>query len=433
MVQHLPNAAGDVNAADVRPALGERTKGFSARLAAIVRRLRPRSSMPRPRLYISPGIAAAVIPAHNEALVIVATLKSVLHVFHAEDVYVLCDNCSDATADIAREYLPAANVIEFQQQMGKSRGLEYAFAHHIYPRQYVYVSIVDADTTIEPQFLRESLKSLKNVDTACVVGQVKSRWYPNNPISIYRTYVYTIWQMVYKRLQSSTNSITIASGCSTTWKTRVLQQLDFDHQMSTEDFNLTIQVHRKGLGKIRYCSSAVVWTQDPFSLGAYRRQSYRWDRAWWESVRKYRIGLQWLRFKRGRPTGISALDISTLLLTVDLTMFLLGLFLLPAFIIHPLHVHLGPIEIQSRSAILYSLAFQYGSIIASALAVSLYTRHLRVLLYSPLYIFLTYVDLAVSLRAIVSTIRGQYRVAARPGGGTPSASIWISPERRVEA
>src|SRR5207248_11429914 len=120
---------------------------------------------------------------------------------------------------IACGFLPGANVIESPHQMGKSRGLEHVLNTVIYPREYVYVSIIDADTTIQHDFLTSALKLLRDTDVACVVGQVKSRWYANNLISVYRTYMYTLWQMVYKRLQSLTNSITIASGCSSTWKT----------------------------------------------------------------------------------------------------------------------------------------------------------------------------------------------------------------------
>jgi cellulose synthase/poly-beta-1,6-N-acetylglucosamine synthase-like glycosyltransferase len=385
-----------------------------------------------PSLFVSPGIAAAVIPAHNEEAVIEATLRSVLAVFHAADVYVFCDNCSDFTADIARRFLPWENVLIGPRQMGKSRGLQYVLKGYIYPREYVYVTVIDADTTVEPDFLVNALKVLQFKDTACVVGQVKSRWYPKNLISVYRTYMYTLWQMFYKRLQSLTNSITIASGCAATWKTRVLSQLEFDHKMSTEDFSLTIQVHRKRLGKIKYVPSAVVWTQDPFSLTSYRKQMYRWDRAWWESVRKYRVGAQPLHFKWGIPVGLSALDVSTALLTLDLLLFMVSAFVLPVLVLHPVHIHVGPWGLETRRSIVYSLIWQYGSIVASALGVAIITRRPRVFLYSPLFIFLTYVDIVVGLRAMFSTMRSQYRRVPTTAGANV-ASVWVSPERRREA
>ena len=58
---------------------------------------------------------------------------AVTHEAAAADIYVFCDNCSDTTAEIARRYVPAANVVEGRQQMGKSRGLEYILNTAVYP------------------------------------------------------------------------------------------------------------------------------------------------------------------------------------------------------------------------------------------------------------------------------------------------------------
>ena len=422
------NAAAGMQSATASSVAAPERSSWASRL---VSRMVGRDTLSRPPLYASPGIAAAVIPAHNEEAVIEATLQSVLKVFHRQDIFVFCDNCSDSTADIARAYIPEENVLISGGQYGKSRGLEYVFGSYIFPRQYVYVSVVDADTTLEPKFLVNSLKALQYKDVACTVGQVKSRWYPKNVISVYRTYVYTLWQMIYKRLQSSTNTITIASGCSSTWKTRVLKQLTFDHQMSTEDFSLTIQVHRKHLGKIKYVPSAVVWTQDPFTAKAYWKQMYRWDRAWWESVRKYRVGLNWFQFRKGLPVGVSALDISTLLLTVDMFMFMASVLILPLLLIHPVNLHLPFMQVESRWAIMHSLAWQFATVLVSSFFVACITRRPRVFLYSPVYLVLMYVDIILTLQTVFSTIRSQYRRIPAHAGA--AASVWISPERRKEA
>ncbi|MFN8556506.1 MAG: glycosyltransferase family 2 protein [Dehalococcoidia bacterium] len=382
--------------------------------------------------YIPPNTVAVIIPSHNEEAVIAATLKTVMRAYRPEDIYVFCDGCTDATVTIARRYLPYDNVIDHKQNIGKSRGLEYTLNNYIFPRGYKYVTITDADTTMEADFLVNTLKVLRRKDVACAVGQVRSRWYSNNLIAVYRTYMYFLWQMVYKRMQSLTNSISIACGCSTTWKTRVLQQLEFDHRMSTEDFSLTIQVHRKRLGKIKYVPGSVVWTQEPFGIASYRKQTYRWTRAWWESVRKYRVGLHWLRLKNGLPVGLSVLDVSTFLLTFDFWMFFASVLLLPLLLIRPVDLHLWWFSLNSRPAILFALAWQYGTIVMSALIVSILTRKPRIFFYSPAFIFLMYLDIIVGVQAITSTIRSLYRRAPRRHEAR-EASIWVSPERRKVA
>ena len=399
-----------------RPTGGERATAGPAPSAAVV---------------IPPRTTAAVIAAHNEEAVIGATLASVLRVFAPADVFIFCDGCTDRTVSIARSFLPAGNVIDHEQNIGKSRALEHTLRTRVYPAGYVYVSILDADTTLDERFLVNTLKVLRRKTVACAVGQVKSRWYPTNVISVYRTFIYALWQMVFKRLQSLLNAITIASGCASTWKVRVLRQLEFDHRLSTEDFDLTIQVHRKRLGAIKYASSAVVWTQDPFTVTSYRRQIYRWNRAWWESVRKHRVGLQWLHLRRDRSFGISALDVSTFLLLVDILRYSLALLILPLLLIRPVDLHLGLITATTREAVLFALAWQYGSTIALSVIVAALTRRPRIALYSPLFLFFAYLETFVSVQTLASTTRRLYR-RTPPVVGV-EASIWLSPERRKVA
>jgi glycosyltransferase involved in cell wall biosynthesis len=85
-----------------------------------------------------------IIPAHNEAAVIAHTLDRLLDGPNAErlDVVVVCNGCSDATAEIARRR-DGARVIELQQA-SKTAALNAGDAlSTCFPRFYV-----DADVTI---------------------------------------------------------------------------------------------------------------------------------------------------------------------------------------------------------------------------------------------------------------------------------------------
>jgi poly-beta-1,6-N-acetyl-D-glucosamine synthase len=390
------------------------------------------------RLRVPAGTVAAIIPAHNEQAVIGATLRSILVTYRPEDVYVFCDGCTDATATIARSLLPDANVVDHRENIGKSRGIENLLRLHIFPKNYVYVSIIDADSTIEPEFLANSLRVLRRSDVIAVTGQVKARWYPKNLYSVYRTYIYWIVFTILKRLQSFVNAVSIASGCATTWKTAALAQITLDHALSTEDIDMTIQVHRKRLGRIKYVPSAVVWTQDPFNMASFRRQNYRWNRAWWEGVRKNRLGARWIQLHgRSMPT-LSMVDVFTLLVMIDI--FVIGaggMILMPLGLIHPVDLTLpwlsldGTVTLNSRPLILAMLAWEYGWIIASAVFVSIVTRRPRVALYSPLYIPLMYVEMLLYVQCLVSTCRSLYRRGTEVQG-SGSASAWISPDRKIE-
>jgi cellulose synthase/poly-beta-1,6-N-acetylglucosamine synthase-like glycosyltransferase len=395
-------------------------------------------SYTREGLVIPPRTVCVIVPAHNEAGVIAATLRSLVAVWEPEDVYVFSDGSTDETVAVARRFVPAGNVIDHRENIGKSRGLEYMLHEVIFPRGYYYVTVVDADTTVEPRFLRESLKVLRRTDVAGVVGQVKSTWDPRNLYSAYRTYVYFFVHVVLKRLQSLTNSISVASGCAATWKTRVLKQLELDHGLSTEDFDITFQVHRKRLGAMKYVSSAVVWTQDPLTLPAYRRQSYRWDRAWWEAVRKHRVGRRWLyRRPSGFPIGISVVDIATVLLLMDIFVIgVMGHIVLPLLVIFPVDLAFTlpllnrHVDVSSRVAILTLLAWQWVWIVGTALLAAVSARRPLVFLYSPLYLPLVYVDTVIYWWAMFSTIRRLYLPRPKTATGVVT-SAWESPARKV--
>jgi poly-beta-1,6-N-acetyl-D-glucosamine synthase len=387
---------------------------------------RPRQDGPR-----RPGAEAAIlIPAHNEELVIEATLRSVVEVQDPRHVYVFCDACTDSTVEIAHRYLPPSNVIDHDVNVGKSRGLEIALAERIHPAGYEYVSIVDADTTVEPQFLERALGVVRRPDVACAVGQVKSRWYPDNLISVYRTFIYVLWQALAKRVQSGVNAITIASGCSTTWKTAVLRQLEFDHQMSTEDFSLTIQVHRKSLGKIKYVPGAVVWTQDPFGVDAYYRQSYRWMRAWWESVRKYRVGLHLLRRRGEAPVSVNVLDVATIVLLGGIFVFFGLMAVVPVLVLVPVPVTIGVggadlVSLEDRFDYLRLLALLYLTVVLLSVVAAVVSRRPQVAASSAGFIVLLYLDMWIAVRTMLSTARRQYRAS-----GPVEGSVWASVDRR---
>lgn len=95
------------------------------------------------------------IPAHDEEVTIRRTVESCRAVAYDPDrfsVYVVADNCSDATADIARR--AGAEVMERTDPIRRSKGhaLEYFFEHGPLKR-FDAAIVVDADSTVDPGIL----------------------------------------------------------------------------------------------------------------------------------------------------------------------------------------------------------------------------------------------------------------------------------------
>jgi cellulose synthase/poly-beta-1,6-N-acetylglucosamine synthase-like glycosyltransferase len=111
--------------------------------------------------------------------------------------------------------------------------------------------------------------------------------------------------------------ISVFPGPITSFRTDILSKLDFEADSLTEDFDITLQVHRKKLGKIAYIPGAINYTQDPQSLRDFCKQNLRWQRGFFQGVRKYRIG-----------SKAQAIDISLTYQMVQTLIYLLQMFVL---------------------------------------------------------------------------------------------------------
>ena len=94
---------------------------------------------------------AIVIPAHNEEDVLCETLKSCSKLDYPKDkyrVFVIADNCSDRTAEIAK----ANGVICYERHddvnIGKGFALSWAF-ERILPKNHDGFFVIDADCSVD--------------------------------------------------------------------------------------------------------------------------------------------------------------------------------------------------------------------------------------------------------------------------------------------
>jgi glycosyltransferase involved in cell wall biosynthesis len=100
---------------------------------------------------------AIVVPAHNESASIGDCIRSLQRCdgFHKlATIFVVADNCSDDTAKVARE--AGAQVLERNDARlrGKGHALNFAFSQ-LMGRYFDGFVVVDADSEVEPTFIRE--------------------------------------------------------------------------------------------------------------------------------------------------------------------------------------------------------------------------------------------------------------------------------------
>ena len=113
--------------------------------------------------------ASIIIPAHNEASVISRCLNAIFSTADPGEfeVLVVCNGCSDDSADIVRSSFPLARLVE-TSVASKVNALNLGdSAATQYPRIYL-----DADLAVTSDSLRELLKPLRSGEALAACGQM---------------------------------------------------------------------------------------------------------------------------------------------------------------------------------------------------------------------------------------------------------------------
>lgn len=230
---------------------------------------------------------ALLIAAHNEELVLAKTINSAIKAGQkAENIYVVDDNSSDKTSEIAKSILPEQNVIKVRRS-GKGLALSKAAKRFKLTKHYRWIHIADADGAFAPNYFYVFRRELR-VENAAATGYVRSL--PGKRVSEYRVFEYTIGLEIHRRLQVMFNVVPVIPGPTSCFRADVFDKVNFANHSLTEDFDVTMQLHRKKLGKIQFIPSAVAYTQDPRNLKDYTKQITRWNRGGLQSMLRYKIG-----------------------------------------------------------------------------------------------------------------------------------------------
>ena len=264
---------------------------------------------------------ALLLPGHNEELIIATTIRSAIAAGqNKRDIYVVDDCSSDKTRQEAIALLGKDHVLTVRRS-GKALAVKKAIKRFKLDTRYQWLHVADADSVFGKDYFRIYRKKLDPKKYAVAVGFVQSL--RGNWISTYRAASYSYSQHVNRRIQAKLGMISVFPGPITCFRTDILKHLDFEANTLTEDFDITLQVHRYKLGKILFIPKAVNYTQDPQSFRDFCKQNLRWQRGFFQGVKKYKIGL--------RP---QAIDLSIGWQVWQAVFYLLQMFVLLPYMIH---------------------------------------------------------------------------------------------------
>ena len=289
-----------------------------------------------------------------------------------DSLYVIADNCSDDTAQIART--AGAKVIVRDSMILPGKGAALAWFMNSFKDKllaYDFMVILDADSLIPTDFVEKlSLQLMSGI----VVAQcyLSPTGFKGTPLTTLIALSETIEQTVFDRIRSSLGLSVRLRGTGMVIDPRLLLKLCLRLETEVEDIALTLLIAEQKI-IIRSLKTVVVFDPKPTDHTSASRQRARWFRGQWVAFWRYRSIVVKL-LARG-PVGWSVLSslflkprwLKLVLLTILGFVFIwqpIGSAI--AFLLAGIEIFLilvGTLSLENRSLFLRSLVYIPGFIL----------------------------------------------------------------------
>lgn len=223
---------------------------------------------------------AVLIPAHNEA----GQIDAILEDFQRQDyppearsVFVIADNCTDATAERARA--AGANALERHdpERSGKGQALDWCLkTHAALLAEFDVIALIDADMHIDPGFTKAVADALSKEDVQVVQGlNIVAR-----PEKTWRSALGFASFAVINHLRPAgrcfLGGTADLKGSGMAFRASVLLSRGWPAHSLAEDAEFAKQLLLDGI-RVRYVPTAKVTSEMPATEGQSRVQQQRWE------------------------------------------------------------------------------------------------------------------------------------------------------------
>lgn len=332
--------------------------------------------LPVPRLkpFGKPTRFCILIPAHNEELVIDATLDAVSKLTYPHTCYLIADHCADKTAEIARR--KGVTVLKRDEGPG-GKGYAIKWSLEWIRQDYDYLVILDADNVIHPDFLHVMTQHIAKGEEL-IQGYLGIK----NPFDTWVTKCYTFAYLTTNRaFQLARYRLGLCcalGGTGMCISKRLIDKHGWNSTSLTEDLEFQVKALLDGV-KTTWAHGAIVYDEKPRPLSVSWKQRTRWMQGHTSVARDY---ARELLSKGLRERNLSFLD--TFLYTVQPARSIFVLIILVLAIIG----YINPV------VDLFSWKWWLGWFSIYVLTPSIYLIRekapLKLLLHYPFYLFYTW-------------------------------------------
>ena len=225
---------------------------------------------------------AVITAARNEEAVIGKLLESLREQSYPQDMYrifVVADNCSDRTAEIARGY--GAVVYERNEPERARKGYALNFLFKQIERDYGIPSFdgylfFDADNVVSHDYI-EQMNNAFATGADAVVGYRNAKNFGSNFISAAYGIHFMGSTVSYHRPRSRLSLSTHIAGTGYLISSALLKD-GWNYEYLTEDTQATMSFVSAGR-RIEYCEAAELYDEQPTDMKTMARQRIRWAKG----------------------------------------------------------------------------------------------------------------------------------------------------------
>ena len=238
---------------------------------------------------------AVLICARNEEEVIPDLIHSIQGQTYDQSlitIFVMADNCTDATAEVARQAGAVVYTRFNKEKVGKGYALERLIEHieEDYPQTFDGFFVFDADNVLDCHFIEEMNRTYCD-GYEVITSYRNSKNYGDNWISA----GYALWFIRESRYLNNSRMLLgtscAVSGTGFFFSRKVMESIHgWKFHLLTEDIEFSVDQIIKGQ-KIGFCAGAVLYDEQPVTFRQSWRQRLRWSRGYLQVFGRYGLDL----------------------------------------------------------------------------------------------------------------------------------------------
>ncbi|GIO14165.1 glycosyl transferase family 2 [Cohnella xylanilytica] len=252
---------------------------------------------------------ALLVAAHNEEKVVGALVENLLKMDYPRelfDIFVICDNCTDGTADVVRSY---PGVFACERTNPNERGKGFAIEWMLrelwkQPKTYDAVVMFDADNLVATDFLKYMNEDLINGHRV-IQGYLDTKNPHDSWVSAANGINYWFCNRLWQLPRYNLGLSNFLGGTGMCFESKLLKEMGWGATSLVEDLEFTIRCIQRNIYP-KFNFDARVYDEKPITFRASARQRLRWMQGHFDIARRYMLPTLWQGLKERSWVKIDA-------------------------------------------------------------------------------------------------------------------------------